>query len=238
MRRIPVLRHRDFRLLFSGQAVSVLGDALLPVALAFAVLDGLDGSPGELGLVLAAQVVPMTLLVLPAGVWADRMSRRLLMLVSDLGRAVVQAVTAALLLADAAELWHLIALYGVVMTIGANCLGLVVLTPLVTRRFVARRGFVLSIVAFLVHVWLSADRLPEKVATHFTMDGTPDGWMTRQQHLWFMTGMGIGLPSLIVGAFLIIRKVPARFVPDARAIKRAHHPGWRKTAALNDGEVQ
>ena len=40
---VPVLRHRDFRLLFTGQAVSVLGDALLPVALAFAVLDGLDG---------------------------------------------------------------------------------------------------------------------------------------------------------------------------------------------------
>ena len=108
MRHVPVLRHRDFRLLFTGQAVSVLGDALLPVALAFAVLDGLDGSPGELGLVLAAQVVPMTFLVLAAGVWADRMSRRLLMLVSDLGRAVVQAVTAALLLAGAAELWHLI----------------------------------------------------------------------------------------------------------------------------------
>jgi len=39
---VPVLRHRDFRLLFGGQAVSVLGDALFPVALAFAVLDGLD----------------------------------------------------------------------------------------------------------------------------------------------------------------------------------------------------
>ena len=56
MRRVPVLRHRDFRLLFGGQAVSVIGDALLPVALAFAVLDGLDGSAGQLGLVLAAQV--------------------------------------------------------------------------------------------------------------------------------------------------------------------------------------
>ena len=44
MRRVPVLRHRDFRLLFAGQAVSVLGDALLPIALAFAVLDELDGS--------------------------------------------------------------------------------------------------------------------------------------------------------------------------------------------------
>ena len=46
---MPVLRHRDFRLLFTGQAVSVLGDALLPIALAFAVLDELDGSPGSSG---------------------------------------------------------------------------------------------------------------------------------------------------------------------------------------------
>ena len=115
MRHVPVLRHRDFRLLFWGQAVSVIGDALLPVALAFAVLDGLDGSAAQLGLVLAAQVAPMTLLVLPAGVWADRVSRRRLMLISDLGRALVQAATAALLLGGSAELWHLVvlsALYG------------------------------------------------------------------------------------------------------------------------------
>jgi MFS family permease len=115
VRHVPVLRHRDFRLLFTGQAVSVIGDALLPVALAFAVLDGLDGSAAELGLVLAAQVVPMTFLVLPAGVWADRVSRRRLMLISDLGRAVVQALTAVLLLSGDAQLWQLIvlsALYG------------------------------------------------------------------------------------------------------------------------------
>jgi Major Facilitator Superfamily len=115
MLRVPVLRHRDFRLLFTGQAISVLGDALLPVALAFAVLDGLDGSAGQLGLVLAAQVIPMTFLVLVAGVWADRLSRRRLMLVSDVGRAIVQALTAVLLLTGTAELWHLIvlsALYG------------------------------------------------------------------------------------------------------------------------------
>jgi MFS family permease len=74
------------------------------------VLDGLDGSAAQLGLVLAAQVVPMTFLVLVAGVWADRMSRRRLMLFSDLGRAAVQAVLAALLLSGRAELWHLLAL--------------------------------------------------------------------------------------------------------------------------------
>jgi MFS family permease len=110
VRRLPVLRHRDFRLLFTGQAVSVIGDSLFPIALAFAVLDGLDGSAAQLGLVLAAQVVPMTFLVLVAGVWADRMSRRRLMLFSDLGRAAVQAVLAALLLSGRAELWHLLIL--------------------------------------------------------------------------------------------------------------------------------
>ena len=107
---VPVLRHRDFRLLFTGQAVSVLGDALLPVALAFAVLDGLDGSAASTSPSCAAQVVPMTFLVLPAGVWADRLPRRALMLASDLGRAVVQAITAVLLLSGNAQLWQLIVL--------------------------------------------------------------------------------------------------------------------------------
>ncbi len=36
---LPALHHRDFALLFSGQAISVIGDALFPVALAFAVLE-------------------------------------------------------------------------------------------------------------------------------------------------------------------------------------------------------
>src|SRR3954454_16855949 len=49
---------RQFRLLFAGQAVSVVGDALFPVALAFAVLDEPDGTPVQLGIVLAAQTVP------------------------------------------------------------------------------------------------------------------------------------------------------------------------------------
>ncbi len=109
------LRHREFRLLFAGQGVSVLGDAIFPVALAFAVLDELDGSAADLGLVLLAQAAPMTALVLVAGVWADRLPRNLLMVVSDVGRLVCQAVLAVLLLTDRAELWHaviLVALYG------------------------------------------------------------------------------------------------------------------------------
>src|SRR5215210_5997852 len=107
---LPALRIRPLRLLLAGQAVSFVGDALFPVALAFAVLDELDGTPGELGLVLAAQALPLAVLVLAAGVWADRLPRRGLMLVSDTGRMVVQAALAALLLSGAAELWMLVGL--------------------------------------------------------------------------------------------------------------------------------
>ncbi len=111
VRRSP-LRHREFRLLFAGQAVSVLGDAIFPVALAFAVLDELDGSVGALSLVLLAKTVPMTVLVLAAGVWADRLPRRMLLLVSDAGRLTCQALLAVLLLTGTAELWHAVVLVG------------------------------------------------------------------------------------------------------------------------------
>jgi len=116
---LPALRIRPLRLLLAGQAVSFAGDALFPVALAFAVLDELDGTPGELGLVLAAQALPLALLVLAAGVWADRLPRQRLMLVSDFGRMAVQAVMAALLISGTAELWMLVALVAVYGTFEA-----------------------------------------------------------------------------------------------------------------------
>ncbi len=66
------LRSSRFRLLFFGQTVSAAGDRLVPVALAFGVLE-LTGSVTDLGLVLAATELPNVLLVLLAGVWADRL---------------------------------------------------------------------------------------------------------------------------------------------------------------------
>src|SRR4051794_41361871 len=111
---LPALRSRNFRLLFGGQAISVVGDALFPVALAFAVLH-LSGSATSLGLVLAAQAVPLAALVLVGGVLGDRLSRQRVMIASDLARAAVQATAAGLLIAGVAEVWHLAvlaALYG------------------------------------------------------------------------------------------------------------------------------
>jgi MFS family permease len=116
---LPPLEGRDFRLLYAGQAVSVVGDALFPVALAFAVLD-LGGSAAELGLVLAAQGVPLAVLVLFAGVWADRLPRRWMMFASDLGRAAAQGAAAWLLIGGDAEIWHLAALAAVYGTFDAG----------------------------------------------------------------------------------------------------------------------
>jgi MFS family permease len=106
-RRLPasLREHPSFRLLFWGQALSVVGDRITPVAIAFAVL-GL-GSASDLGLVLAAGGIPFALFALAGGVWADRVGRRRVMLASDIVRAVSQSVTAALLLTGAAEVWML-----------------------------------------------------------------------------------------------------------------------------------
>lgn len=107
------LRERQFRLLWLGQATSTIGDGLLPVALAFAVIESLDGTATQLGLVLAAHTLPLVAFVLIGGVWADRLPRQLVMLVSDLIRCVVQATLAILFLTGAAELWHLVTLIAV-----------------------------------------------------------------------------------------------------------------------------
>jgi MFS family permease len=97
-----------FRLLFWGQALSVVGDRITPVAIAFAVL-GL-GSTTDLGLVMAAGGVPFLLFALAGGVWADRVGRRRVMLASDVLRAASQGLVAMLLLTGTAEVWMLAAL--------------------------------------------------------------------------------------------------------------------------------
>jgi MFS family permease len=106
-----VLRQREFRLLFAGQTVSLVGDGMLNVALAFAVLD-LTGSVSDLGFVLAAGRAPLVLTVLAGGVVADRLPRRALMVGADLVRLVALGLSAGLVIAGEARLWELLALQG------------------------------------------------------------------------------------------------------------------------------
>jgi MFS family permease len=108
---LSVLRLRDFRLLFLGHTVSVFGDRMLNLALAFAVLE-VGGSAAEVGLVLACRVLPLVGTVLIGGVIADRGSRRAVMVAADLARVASQSAMAVLLIAGGAEVWMLAALAG------------------------------------------------------------------------------------------------------------------------------
>ncbi len=82
--RFGPLRFRDFRYLVGGTATSGLGNAITPIALAFAVLD-LGGNASELGLVVAAFSLAEVVTLLFGGVLGDRVARQLMMQGSAIG---------------------------------------------------------------------------------------------------------------------------------------------------------
>ena len=106
------LRERDFRLLFTGQTFSLIGSAITTVALAFAVMEIVpqDHYAIDYGIVGAAGLVPLVAFLLIGGVWADRLPRQWVMLVSDVVRFACQAVMAWLLLTHHATIWELVVL--------------------------------------------------------------------------------------------------------------------------------
>jgi MFS family permease len=113
-RRLGPLEERPFRLLWTGRTISDAGDALVPLALAFAVLD-LSGSAADLGLVLAALFSARVVFILVGGVWSDRLPRQLVMIAADLLRAGVHGAVAVAFFTDSIQVWHLIvssALFG------------------------------------------------------------------------------------------------------------------------------
>jgi MFS family permease len=106
MTRFGVLQEPQFRLLWLGQTASLAGDALLDVAVAFAVLES-GGTAADLGIVFAAYMTAHVALLLVGGVWADRLPRQLVMVACDVVRAAAETVMAALLLTGSAEVWQL-----------------------------------------------------------------------------------------------------------------------------------
>jgi predicted MFS family arabinose efflux permease len=104
---LRVLRHPDFRYLFLGQSASAVGDQVVIVALALYITQR-TGSATDLGLVLAAQSVPLVALILFGGVWADRLPRHRIMVVADLVRAALHATLAALILAGGASVAEMV----------------------------------------------------------------------------------------------------------------------------------
>ncbi|MFC7246477.1 MFS transporter [Catellatospora aurea] len=103
------LRHAPFRHLVTGRVVGLLGNAVAPIALAFAVID-LTGSATDLGLVVGARSLANVLFVLFGGVLADRLPRHLVMVGSSVLAALTQAAVAALVLTGTATIPLLIGL--------------------------------------------------------------------------------------------------------------------------------
>lgn len=101
---LGALEERPFRLLWIGRTTSALGDALVGIALAFAVIQ-VGGGAGALGLVLAALTSARVAFTLVGGVWADRLPRRFVMLACDVVRGAVDVFLAVALLTGWMELW-------------------------------------------------------------------------------------------------------------------------------------
>lgn len=101
------LRHRDFALLWSGQAVSQLGDGVFTVTLAIETLR-VDHHAVGLSYVLAARLLPAVLFTLAGGVLVDRVPRRLVMLASDVARGTAVAVVTVLTATGAIHLIGLV----------------------------------------------------------------------------------------------------------------------------------
>src|SRR6476469_5672225 len=87
------LRSAPFRLLAAGQGLSWLGDALVTVALAVAIVQR-GGTASDLGVVIGTGMATRMALMLLGGVWADRLRPQRLMVLCDVVRAATQLLLA------------------------------------------------------------------------------------------------------------------------------------------------
>jgi len=106
------LANRQFALLWGGQTVSRFGDGIMSVALPLLVLMTTSSS-ADLGLVVAARLVPTVVFLLLGGALSDRVSRRLAMMTSDVSRAIVSLALGVLALSGRLDLAEL--LWGAVL---------------------------------------------------------------------------------------------------------------------------
>jgi DHA3 family tetracycline resistance protein-like MFS transporter len=108
VRLFAPLAHRDYRLLVGGMSVSLLGDGLFLVALAWQVY-ALSNAPTALASVGIAMTIPTIVCLLLGGAVSDRYDRRMVMLCADAVRALGLATLAVLSVSGALQLWELMA---------------------------------------------------------------------------------------------------------------------------------
>jgi MFS family permease len=114
------LQSRDFRYLWFNAFSFFIGRGMQVVAVSWLVLD-LTDSPSLVGAALFAQGIPLALFSLPAGVWADRLDRLRLLIISQSASIAMTALLAALILADVVTTWSVFVLafaMGTAMALG------------------------------------------------------------------------------------------------------------------------
>jgi len=144
---LRALNHRDYRLFFSGQLISLIGTWMQSVAQAWLVLE-LTNSPFKLGLISALQSAPMLCLAFVAGAIADRLPKRRVLIGTQtalMGQAFVLAV---LVWSGYARYWHVALL--------ATCYGLAFTLDMPTRQ------------SFVVEM-TSKEDLPNAIALNSSM---------------------------------------------------------------------
>lgn len=203
---------RDFRLFFTGYTTSLAGSAMVPVALAFAVLQSGRGA-ADVGYVLAAQTLPLVVLLLAGGVVADRLSRRTVMITSDLARCASEALLAVLLLTGSPPLWLLMLLAGV---LGAGqaffAPALTGLVPLVTSQQRLQQANALKGVA------TSAGQIAGPAAAGLIVAAGGAGW-----------AIAVDAATYAVSALCLARlHLPAHVPPPAQRVLRQLRAGWRE----------
>lgn len=108
-RALRALGHRDFRLFWSGQLVSLTGRWMQAVGQAWLVLE-LTGSPLKLGVVTSLQFAPLLLLSVPAGAVVDRFRKRRLLIGTQVGLMIPALALAALVWAESVTYWQVVVL--------------------------------------------------------------------------------------------------------------------------------
>ena len=106
MKILAPLRLRAFRILWTGMTISLVGDGITLVAIAWQVYE-LSNLPTALGTTMMAMSIPQVLLLLFGGFASDRFDRRWMMLAADLVRAVALVALGALSITGVLEIWHM-----------------------------------------------------------------------------------------------------------------------------------
>ncbi len=106
---LRALRHRNYRLFFIGQLVSLIGTWMQTVAQGWLVLR-LTDSPLLLGMVAAFNSLPILIFSIPAGTIVDRVPKRTLLVITQIAAMLLALILAGLTLSDAVQVWHVLVL--------------------------------------------------------------------------------------------------------------------------------